>query len=141
MALRCVDASFVVAWFIPGDQSEAVEEAWTSYARGEDQFVGPPLLYVETISVVRRLAHRGFLSNEEAGAIVEDFLALEIPTPVPAGLYQMSYNLARRYNQPRAYDACYLALAKIMYCQLMTLDQRLYNAVAGDFPHIRLVGQ
>ena len=139
MPLRCVDASFVVAALVPGYGSGVVEEAWSDYVAGEDTFVAPPLLYPETISAVRRLAHRGLLTEGESSDIVEDFLALEIPTPQPRGLYRHAFSLAVRYRQPRVYDACYLALAEQLSCQLLTLDERLYNSVARDSRLIRLV--
>ena len=139
MSLRCVDASLVVAWLIPNQGSKAVLEARVAYAQGEDEYVGPPLLSVETVSVIRRLAFRGLLTEPQARALVDEFLDLDIATPSPPGLYLRAYQLAAQYGHAKAYDACYLALADLLSCELLTLDQRLYNAVAGDFPWIRLV--
>ena len=85
------------------------------------------------------MVHRGQLSLAEGQAIADDFLALDISTPVPAALYHHAYILATRFRQPRAYDATYLALANLLSCELLTLDARLFNAVADDFPFIRLV--
>lgn len=139
MPLRCVDASLVVAWLVPSQRSESVEAIWLAYAQGEDEFAAPPLLPTETLSAIRRLASRGMLSEEDANGLVTDFLDLAIPTPVPVGLYQRAYALAVRYHRSTVYDTCYLALAELLSCDLLTLDQRLYNAVAGDFPWVRLV--
>lgn len=139
MPLRCVDASVVVAWLVPSQRSASVADAWLAYAQGEDEFIAPPLLPAETLSAIRRLASRGMLSQEEATGLVTDFLSLSIPTPTPAGLYQRAYALATRYQRSTVYDTCYLALAELLSCNLLTLDQRLYNAVAGDFPWVRLV--
>ncbi len=141
MSLRCIDASLAVAWLVPSQNTTSVEDVWLAYAQGEDEFVGPPLLYVETISVIRRLAFRGILSEEEASGLVTEFLDLNISTPTPSGLYLHSYELAARYGHSRVYDACYLAFAELLSCNLLTLDQRLYNSVAGDFPWVTLVGQ
>ena len=139
MSLRCVDASFVVAWLVPDQRSASVVESWSAYAEGKDEFVAPPFLYSETISAVRTLAFRGLLTPEEGLELVEDFLALNIATPTPPGLYRYAYDLAVRYGHSKAYDACYLALADLLSCQLLTLDERLYNAVSRDFPIITLV--
>ena len=138
--MYCVDASLVVAWLVPSQRSAQVMQVWLVYARGEDEFVSPPSLYVETVSAIRRLAFRGLLSNEEAMGLLTEFLSFNIPTPTPPGLYQRAYELAARYGHSKAYDACYLALAELLSCQLLTLDQRLYNAVAGDLPWVNLVG-
>ncbi len=139
MPLRCVDASLVVAWLVPSQRSASVESAWLAYAKGEDDFVAPPLLPAETISAIRRLTSRGILSQEEADGLVTDFLALAIPTPAPAGLYKRAYALAAKYHRSTVYDTCYLALAEFLSCDFLTLDRRLYDRVKADFPEIRLV--
>ncbi len=124
---------------MPGESSDAALEFWSSYVNGRDEYVAPPILYVETLSAIRSLTHRGLLTDKEGKGIVEDFLGVGIRTAEPSGLYGLSYSLASRYRQPRAYDSCYLALAELLSCPLLTLDKRLYNTVAGDFPLIRLV--
>ncbi len=139
MPLRCVDASLVVAWLVPNQRSASVEDVWLSYAQGADEFIGPPMLPAETLSAIRRLTSRGMLSQEESDGLVTDFLSLSIPTPAPAGLYQHAYTLATRYHHSTVYDACYLALAELLSCNLLTLDQRLYNAVSEELPWVRLV--
>ena len=139
MALRCVDASFVIAWLVPSQGSDAVADEWSGFALGRDEFVGPALLYPETVSTLRRLTRRGLLTPDEGLELVTDFLSLGIPTLTPPDLYSRAYRLADRYNQPRVYDTCYLALADTLSCQLLTLDERFYNSVAGDFPLVMLV--
>ena len=139
MPLRCIDASVVVAWLVPSQRSVPVTEVWSAYSQGEDQFVGPPFLYVETVSAIRRLASRDLLSEEEAVGLVTDFLSLNISTSNPPGLYLRAYELAARYHHSKVYDACYLALADLLGCEFLTLDQRLHSAAAGDFRWIRLV--
>ena len=139
MPLRCVDASFVVAWLVPLEGSTAVEEAWLAYATGQDDFIAPALLYPETISAIRRLARRGLLPEQAARRLVTDFLALDIPTHTPSGLYQRAYELAARYSLSTVYDMCYLALAEQFSCDLLTLDTRMHTAAQWDFPRLRLV--
>ncbi|MBI4339291.1 MAG: type II toxin-antitoxin system VapC family toxin [Chloroflexi bacterium] len=137
----CVDASCMVAWLVPGPRYPAMETAWNAFVRGEDQFIGPPLLYVETISVIRRLAYRGLLGHDEAVGLVRDFLALEIPTPVPAGVHEETFVLATRLGQSKAYDACYLATAYLLSCPFFTLDERLYNTATDKFPFVKLLSR
>jgi len=134
-----VDASLIVAWLIPEQRSPSVADAWELYARGQDQFVGPPTLYAEAISVIRRFAFRNLLTQGEATAMVTDFISYGISVQNPPELYSRAYQLAGRYNQPTVYDTCYLALAQLLSCEFITLDRRLYNAVRKDFPRIRLI--
>ena len=139
MPLRCVDASFVVAWLVPSQGSAAVDEAWLPYVQGRDDFIAPALLYPETVSTVRRLASRGLLPEQGARRLVTDFLALDIPTHTYPGLYQRAYELAARYGLSTVYDMCYLALAEQFSCDLLTLDKRLHAVAQWDFPRLRLV--
>lgn len=140
MALRCVDASVVVAWLVPSYRSESVIDLWLAYSQGDDQFVGPPHLHTEIVSAIRRLAFRGLLSEEEAVDSIDDLVRLGLATHTPPGLYRRAYELAARYQHSKAYDACYLALADLLGCEFYTLDQRLHRAVAEDFPWVRLPG-
>lgn len=141
MAVRCVDASLIVAWLIPEQRSPSVVGAWELYARGQDQFIGPPSLYVEVISVIRRLAFRNLLTYKEATDLVTDFLSAGIFIQNPPQLYSRAYQLAARYSQSTIYDTCYLALAQLLSCEFLTLDKRFYNTVKEDFSYIRLVGE
>ncbi|MBI4201719.1 MAG: type II toxin-antitoxin system VapC family toxin [Chloroflexi bacterium] len=129
----------MVACLVPGDQSYEMMRAWGAFESGEDHWVGPPLLYSETVSVIRRLAFQGLLTNSEAKGIVQDFVALDIPTPVPRGLYELAYDIAERYSVSRAYDACYVALAQIYTCELLTMDKRLHKLAHRDYPLVRLM--
>ena len=139
MVLCCVDASLVVAWLVPSQHTEAVAEVWTDLYLGADTLIAPPLLHPDTISAIRRLAFRGLLTHEEAEDLVADFLALDISTASPTGLYQRAFTLAVRYQRPDAYDACYMALAELLGCQLLTLDRKLHDSVAHNFPWIKLI--
>ena len=139
MSLRCVDASFVVAWLVPSQGSAAVEEAWHPYVTGQDDFIAPALLYPEVVSTMRRLAWRGILPEQGARRLVADFLALDIPIHTPPGLYQRAYELAARYSHSKVYDMCYLALSEQFSCDLLTLDKRMHAVAHWDFPRLRLV--
>ena len=140
MPLVCVDASVVVAWLLPDYRTPAVSRRMSAYLEGDDEFVAPHLLMAEVVSTLRRRVVQGFLTPDQGRLLVGNFLRLGIALQSPPGLYARSYDLATTFNQPRAYDACYLALADLLSCELLTLDQRLYNAVASEFPRIRVVG-
>ncbi len=139
MSLHCVDASVVVAWLVPSQRSAPVEDIWLGYTKGKEEFVAPPLLPAEALSAIRRLESRGLLSQEEATGLVEDFLSLPIFMPSPAGLYERAYDLAAQYRRSTVYDTCYLALAEMLGCELLTLDHGLYNAAKSDFATVKLV--
>ena len=55
-------------------------------------------------------------------------------------LLMVAYELANRFNRPRAYDAQYLALATRLSCEFWTADERLVNAIKDQFTGIRWLG-
>jgi predicted nucleic acid-binding protein len=50
----------------------------------------------------------------------------------------MALGLALRHNRP-FYDCLYLALALHNQCDLITADEKFFNAMHGSFPCIRLL--
>lgn len=87
--------------------------------------IGPDLLRVEVVSVLRRQARAGSLTDEQAAHAVEDLLAFPItvlPTsPLLGRVWELRHNVS-------PYDSCYVALAETLEHPLLTADQRLANA-------------
>jgi predicted nucleic acid-binding protein len=92
--------------------------------RGET-VIGPDLLRIEVVSVLRRHADSGSLTDQQADGAVDDLLAFPItvfPTaPLLGRVWQLRQNV-------RAYDGCYIALAEAVEHPLLTADRRLANA-------------
>lgn len=66
------------------------------------------------------------------------FCQVDLRTITYPDLHIRAWQLAVGFNQPRAYDAHYLAVAEREGCELWTTDRRLYNAVQPDLPWVRL---
>jgi predicted nucleic acid-binding protein len=92
---------------------------------GDEQFTAPPLLWPESRSALRVLAHRGDISREDARNGAERLETIPIQSRVPAGLGREAWRIADELGWVRAYDAEYVALASMLGCRLVTLDARL----------------
>lgn len=92
--------------------------------RGE-VVVGPDLLRVEVVSVVRRHRSAGRLSTEQAEAAVQDLFDFPVRVFPTAPLLQRVWDLRDNLT---AYDGCYAALAEAVDAPLLTADQRLAKA-------------
>jgi predicted nucleic acid-binding protein len=92
--------------------------------RGET-LVGPDLLRLDVVSVLRRQLRTGELTDEQAAAAMQDALDLllrVVPTaPLLPRVWELRENLS-------SYDACYVALAEALDAPLLTADRRLANA-------------
>lgn len=87
--------------------------------------VGPDLLRVEVVSVLRRHANLGRLTPQQADAAFDDLLAFPITVYPTVPLLRRVWDLRPNVT---SYDACYLALAEAVGAPLLTADRRLANA-------------
>lgn len=99
--------------------------------RGES-VIGPDLLRIEVVSVLRRHADSGLLSSEQAAEAIGDLLAFPITVFPTAPLLRRVWGLRANLT---AYDGCYVALAEAADSVLLTADRRLAKA-AG--PHCQI---
>lgn len=102
--------------------------------RGET-VIGPDLLRIEVLSVLRRHAANRFLTAEEADAAVADLRAFPVTVYATAPLLRRVWELRQNLT---AYDACYIALAEAADRPLLTADRRLANA-PGRRCHVEVV--
>ncbi|MEJ5197962.1 MAG: type II toxin-antitoxin system VapC family toxin [Anaerolineae bacterium] len=136
----CIDASLLIKLVIPEPYSEEVEALWQGWARYSTQRVAPRLLFYEITSVLRKKVYRRLLTDDEAEMALERALAFRIELIDPADLHKRAWAVARRLNQPAAYDSHYLALAELLECPFWTGDERLFNAVHEALTWVHWVG-
>jgi len=127
MARFCIDASAVLAWLIPAQRTQVVEETWTHLLRDDNMISAPPLLYAECTSVLREQVGET-LTHQEALETVEDLFTLPVDAPTERRLYTRALELAERFQRRKAYDMQYLAVAELQDAELLTLDRGLFDA-------------
>lgn len=135
-----VDASIALKLVFQEPDSHLAQAVWQTWTNDGEVIIAPGLFRAETLSVVRRKAHQGLLSDvdgEQASTVLDD-LAVQIAEP--GHLYAVAWRIAKQFNRPTIYDSCYLALASIVGCELWTADHRLANAVRPHLPWVRLLG-
>ena len=137
----CVDASIVVTIVAPEVQRPLALSLWRSWLKQDREIVAPRLLVYEVTSALWRKVMRDILTLEEARRAVQAALGMGVTILDPPGLSEQAFELAARFRRPAAYDAHYLALADHLGCPFWTADERLYNAIRTDFPHIHWLGE
>ncbi len=140
-AAVAVDASFALKLVLPEQYSDRVRQLWEKWVKEGVEILAPYLLAYEATSVLRHKVFRGELTPQEGEAALAALQAQGIGLRHPEGLEQMAWELARRFNRPTAYDTSYLALAKLLSCELWTADERLRNAIRGQLPYVKWVGK
>lgn len=89
------------------------------------ELTAPDLVDVETVAVLRKRWLAGTLSNQRFATAIEDLEQLALARVPALRLLRRAYELRANVT---AYDACYVALAELLACELLTADQRLANA-------------
>jgi predicted nucleic acid-binding protein len=91
----------------------------------------PDLADVETVAVLRRRWRTGTLSEQRFAEAVADLVALPLMRYPTRSFLHRTFSL--RHNVT-SYDACYVALAETLQCELVTADARLSRATGLGCP-------
>jgi predicted nucleic acid-binding protein len=140
-SLVCVDASLVLKLVLGEDDSPRAIGLWRHWIDESVTVAAPPLLAYEVTSVLRTKVYRGLLAPETGDEAFREIHAQGIHYVVPENLHIRAWELAKRLHRPAAYDAHYLALAKILGCEFWTADARLAIAVKEKLPWVRHLGE
>lgn len=136
----CVDASLVVALFVPERLSMAALALWEKWVLEDFHTVAPQLLRYEVTSALYRKSSLGLISREDHHAALQHFLTLDIEWIDPPALPIRATELAEQFQRPNTYNAHYLALAEHLECEFWTGDERLFNATHDKLAHIHWIG-
>ncbi len=136
----CVDANVVVWSLVPSPLSEKAQELLEDAQANQVALVAPMLLAYEVTSVLRRLVYLRALTPDEGEDAFNLFSRLPIRFSQRKSVIPASWQLAKQFNRPRAYDTAYLAVAQMYGCDLWTADEKLYNAVGNKLPWIKWLG-
>jgi len=138
-----VDASVVLAWYLPAEpHNDHALALLGDAAAGRLKLYVPSLTRYEVLNVLS-LAVRGIrrtkLSAKQAEEILRAFAEAGVEERGIAELDTRVLDLAAKHHRS-AYDAAYLALAESLDAELLTADTGFYRAVRGKFPRVKLVG-
>jgi predicted nucleic acid-binding protein len=139
-ALVVVDASVVLKWQL--DDEDCIPQATALrddfYARGAIIVIAPHLLVYEVVNGIATAARHKRIAPNRAIVALSNLMALgvELREVEPFRVLEaaLRYNLA-------AYDAAYLTLAEAEKCDLWTGDRAFYQAVKGELPLVKWIGE
>lgn len=134
----CLDASLALLVLVVEDLTPKARSLWRAWNEAAFEIVTPPLFFAEVTSVLREQVHFRRLTAEEGEAAFQAFAGLDVVSLDTPDLQNRAWELSKRYNRPKAYDAQYLAVATARGCEMWTADRRLVNAVSE--PWLKWVG-
>ena len=123
-----IDASALVDLVVQSQRAPAVAQAV-----GSTDMVAPDVVNPEVLSILRRLERTGELAAHEAVQAVEDLMDAPVRRFSTLPLLAEAWTLRANVS---AADACYVVLARILRCPLVTADRKLSRAPKLGVPLI-----
>jgi predicted nucleic acid-binding protein len=123
-----IDASALVDLVVQSERAPAVAQAV-----GSTDMVAPDVVNPEVLSILRRLERTGELAAREAVQAVEDLMDAPLRRFSTLPLLAEAWSLRANVS---AADACYVVLARILRCPLVTADRKLSRAPGLGVPLI-----
>lgn len=136
----CVDASLAVRWIVPEDYSEQALGLLAFWGQSQTELFAPTHLLYEVNSTLRFLVSQKIISDEIGDGAFSRLRKLRIRFTSRASIFPLAWKLARELNQATTYDTVYLALARILDCELWTADRKFHNAARAQAPQVKWVG-
>ena len=128
------DASLLVTVLTDGGPSG--QAARKAFAESGNIHI-PDVAYVETVSLLRRQWLRGALLADRCQAAIQDLNDLPLCSYPAQPLLSRTFRL---WAHLTTQDACYVALAEALRCDLVTGDRRLAD-VSAPGCRIRAIGR
>jgi predicted nucleic acid-binding protein len=87
-------------------------------------------MIVEASSVLHEMAWREEITKPRAETMLERLLKAPVEIRTPHGLTQAAWRVADQLGWAKTYDAHYVALAQVLECRLVSIDERLIRGIA-----------
>lgn len=96
------------------------------------ELVAPSILRQEFTNAVWRLQRRGSLTAEQADNSLREFGYIPMEIVDAEGWIPRALAITRRFDQPRIFDAIYLACAEDLGVDLWTCDRRFVQSFGRE---------
>lgn len=124
--LYVIDASFLLAFIMPDEDSKDVPHIFDKYAKGTASFIAPKILFFEVINAIVMAVKRKRLKENDAEKVIFDFLSIAIEYTDVFAKELLYLAIEKNFS---VYDVSYLSLAKQKRIPLLTLDEKLKKLV------------
>jgi predicted nucleic acid-binding protein len=123
-----IDASALFELVVQSERAPAVTQAV-----GATEMVAPDVVNPEVLSILRRLERVGTVAARQAVQAVDDLMDAPLRRFSTLPLLAEAWTLRANVS---AGDACYVVLARILRCPLVTADRKLSRAPGLGVPLI-----
>lgn len=130
--LRCViDANIGIKRFINDPLTPKVRQLFDTLNNSQTAIYIPDLFYIETANIFCKYVRAELYTNAEAQADLATLKVFPLIVTSSAELMEEAINIALNHRIS-AYDAAYVTLSHRVNAPLLTLDRKLFNALASS---------
>lgn len=122
-----IDASYVLAFLLPDEHQDQVDDLFSKYTSGDVYFVAPTLLPYEVANALSASIKRKRITKIQAQNLLEAFL--DFSFPLLSIQFKQALSLSQKY-QISLYDASYLVLSQTLQYPLLTFDKQLKSFIS-----------
>jgi predicted nucleic acid-binding protein len=122
-----VDANVGIKWVL----SEVYSEVALRLLDDDHELLVPDFFFPEIGNILWKRIRRGETTLELAQNDLSVLMGGDLQIYPSEPLMPMALEIAARIDQA-VYDCVYLALAVTNFCQMVTADERFYNALSRD---------
>jgi len=96
------------------------------------ELVAPQLMATEASSVLHEMAWRKEITKPRAKTMLQRLKKAPVQIQMPDELIQTAWDVADELGWAKTYDAHYVALAQLLRCRLLTIDERMLRGGSRD---------
>lgn len=136
----CVDASVAAKWVLPEIHQDKALALVSDLEEEGIEVIAPPHLLVEVTNAIHKRVYYQALTPEEGKEALQSFEQFRVSIYMPPTLCEEALELAQAYHRRTVYDSHYVALAKLLSCDLWTADKELYKTFSPQLPFVKWIG-
>src|ERR1041384_4985061 len=124
MSRYVADASIAVKWYVPYIHADAAARLLDP----AHELHAPDLILPEFGNIIWKKIRRREITADKGREIIQAFLAVPLLKHPATPLLEPAFEIANGAGQT-VYDCTYLALAVALGCQMVTADEKFYQAL------------
>jgi predicted nucleic acid-binding protein len=131
-----LDTSVSTKQFIDDPLTSKVNQLLDYIAYPETEIFVPDLFYIESTNTLWKYVRAGLYSATQVQTDLANLKSLSLRVVSTAELMEDAFQIAFNYRIS-AYDGAYVALSERVKAPMLTLDQKLVNALATSAHDVR----
>lgn len=133
-----VDSSVAAKWVLPESDSAQAQQLIVDAVAAGHRLIVLDLVFPEVANAIWKRHRQGLITLAETRAFLDALMLAPVVVEPAVQYLATAMDIAVKYDRA-VYDALFVALANNLGIPGVTADEPLVNAIAGNFPQIKLL--